>query len=100
MATATETDTLKKDMADLRATLERLSRDVAGISDTITRDLKERATSKMESLKAGSEKLARDIGQKGRNSVAAVETSVQEHPIQSLLMAFGAGVVIAQLLRR
>lgn len=97
---ATESDTLRKDMADLRASLDKLSKDVSALSQSVADDMKSRAGQTAEALRDSARNLADDIGTKGKESAELVEKTVRERPFQSLIAAFGAGLLLAQLLRR
>lgn len=97
---ASETDTLKKDMADLRASIDALTKDVSTMSRSFADDAKNGASKKAEELRDNINKVAGQARDKSKESVEAVSTSVAENPLRSLVFAFGAGVVISQLLQR
>ena len=97
---ASETDTLKKDMADLRASIDALTKDVSTMSRSMSNDAKNSASEKAAELRDNISKAAGQARDKSRESVEAVSTSVAENPLRSLVFAFGAGIVISQLLQR
>ncbi len=83
----TEMDALKKELGDLRADLEDLKGPVKGIAAA----LKENFT---EALGVGLEK-AKNTGKK---AVEVMESTVEERPVQSVLVAFGVGLLLGKLL--
>jgi ElaB/YqjD/DUF883 family membrane-anchored ribosome-binding protein len=97
---ASDSETLKQDMAELRASLDRLSKDVASISQSLAQELKSRATGKADDLRDRARAVADDVSAKGKESAEALEKTVRERPLQSLLIAFGAGLLLAHLLRK
>lgn len=97
---ATESETLKKDIEELRSSIEKLSKDVSTMGDSMAKDLKARAGEAAGNIRDGAKAVASDIGAKGKQSAEAVEQTVREHPLQSLLVAFGAGLLISQLIRK
>ncbi|CAN0449939.1 unnamed protein product [Ectocarpus fasciculatus] len=97
---ASETETLKKDIDELRGSIEKLSKDVSSMGQSMAQDLKAKAGNAAESIRDGAKATAQQIGEKGKQGAEAVENTVRERPFQSLLVAFGAGLLLAQLLRR
>ncbi|MEX2615970.1 MAG: hypothetical protein WD767_07740, partial [Alphaproteobacteria bacterium] len=97
---ASDSETLKKDIAELRASIETLTRDVTSMSQSMSDGLKERASRTADSVRNGARNAANEIGVKGRQSAEAVENTVRDKPLQSLVVAFGAGLLLAQLLRK
>lgn len=85
----TRSDTLHKDIDELRAAVEKLTGDVTEIGKSVAGDARSAAGQK-----------AREIGETGRKAAGAVEDTVRERPVQSLAVAFGAGLLLAGLLRR
>lgn len=97
---ASETETLKKDMAELQSTIDKLTKDMGQLSKAVGEDLQSRANGSAAEIKDRARKVAANARDKGRESVEAVETHVSENPLRSLIVAFGAGILISQLLRR
>lgn len=88
------------DMAELRANLDKLTEDVAKISHSMASIVKTRAGRATDDIREGVKTAADEISEKGKDSKDAIEKTIQERPFQSLLAAFGAGLLIAQLFRR
>jgi ElaB/YqjD/DUF883 family membrane-anchored ribosome-binding protein len=86
---STRSETLNKDIDELRAAVEKLTGDVSEIGKAMAGDARDAAGRK-----------AREIGESGRKAAGAVEDTVRERPVQSLAVAFGAGLLLAGLLRR
>jgi ElaB/YqjD/DUF883 family membrane-anchored ribosome-binding protein len=97
---ATESETLRKDVQELRAAMEQLTKDVSTISQSLAKDLKGRASETADGLRDSARSAAHQIGEKGRESTETMEQTVRERPFQSLLVAFGAGLLLSQFLRR
>lgn len=97
---ASESETLRKDVEELRTSLDRLNKDVGALSQSLMKEVKERASRTADDLRSNAQSIASEIGVRGRESAEAVEKTVREHPLQSLLIAFGAGMLLAQLTRR
>lgn len=96
---ANETDALKKDIEELRKALDALGKDVKGLGKELSGQAKSGAQAKVEELKDGARKVAEEVGAKGKQAAESMEETVKSHPLQSLAVAFGAGLLIAQLLR-
>ncbi|HKJ74623.1 MAG TPA: hypothetical protein VKA19_10945 [Alphaproteobacteria bacterium] len=101
---ATEDD-LRKEFDTLKADVNKLRGDVSELVDI----LKELGTEKTTSAKASvDEELARqreklratltDARTRGRKAAESMEGEIAEHPMSSLIAAFGLGFVIAKLL--
>jgi ElaB/YqjD/DUF883 family membrane-anchored ribosome-binding protein len=97
---STQTDPIKQDIAELRAALEKIAKDVASVSESMAADLKDSVGRRAKDVKDGAQAVARDAIETGRQSGEAVAESVRQHPVSSLLIALGAGLVIGQLLSR
>ncbi len=96
---ATETETLKKDIDALRSSIDKLTKDMSTMSESFAQDMKARAANKVGDLREEVSHIAGRIGAKGKQSSEAVEESVREKPLQSILLALGAGLMLAQLMR-
>lgn len=96
------TDTKQKDddMVELRASFDRLTKDVASLSHSLADVLKSRAGQAADGIREGVKTAADEISEKSKDSKEAVEQTIRERPLQSLLAAFGAGLLIAQLFRK
>lgn len=97
---ASETEVLKKDLEDLRKSIETLTKDVGVISKSMAEQAKTDAKATLRDARSSASEFANDIGAKGRESAEAVENAVRENPFQGLLIAFGAGLVLAQFIGR
>lgn len=98
--TASDTEALKKDIEELRATLEKLTKDVGTVSQSMAEQLKTRATVTAEGLRDSAQHLASEIGARSAESAKAVESKVRENPVQSLLISFGVGLLLSHLFTR
>lgn len=99
-STSKEYDELKEDLTKLRGDVERLVKALSEEQRENAADLRARAREQVDrAKKAGAEAIDR-AGRMSRDSVDAAEQTVREHPLLSLLAAFGLGLLIAQLLDR
>ena len=98
-------DPIRKELDALKADIAQLRQDIGGLT-TAVRDAasgkaqKTRAETQ-ERLRSAWEELEQkldDVLEHGKSTLGDVETRVTEHPTGSLLMAFGAGFIIARLL--
>lgn len=97
---ASQTETLKKDLDELRAAIDALASDVNTMSKSMSDDLAARAKSTASKARESAAGMAEDVMEKGKQTADAVEAKVQANPLQSLLMAFGLGVLLSQLINR
>ncbi len=97
---ATQTDPIKQDIAELRQALDKIARDVATLSESVATEIKDDTKRRVREVRDGAQAAARDALETGRQSGEAVAESVRQHPVSSLLIALGAGLVIGQLLNR
>ncbi len=82
---ASESETLRKDMEELRASVEKLTKDMADLSQSWTNDMKSRAGHTAEALRDTARTVADEIGAKTKESAEVVEKTVRERPFQSLI---------------
>jgi ElaB/YqjD/DUF883 family membrane-anchored ribosome-binding protein len=93
-------DVLKADLAKLREDVARLVAALAAEQSEKAEGLRAKAGEKLHrAQQAGAEAVAQ-AGDMARDSVDAAERTVRDHPLASLLGAFGLGLVVAQLLSR
>lgn len=97
---ASQTETFKKDLDELRAAIDALASDVNTMSKSMSDDLAARAKSTASKARESAAGMAEDVMEKGKQTADAVEAKVQANPLQSLLMAFGLGVLLSQLINR
>lgn len=89
-----------EDYDALKATIEQLTADVAALSHSLSDSLKASADQAANDIRDGVKSAAKDIGDKGKASQAAIEQTVRDRPFQSLLAAFSVGLLIALLFRK
>jgi len=88
-------DTLSKSAEDLRADLEQLREDMGAMMKTVTRMASNGQREGLDKLKQASG-LAAD---QARQGVEVAEQSISRHPFTSVLVAFGAGLLIGKLIK-
>jgi len=97
----------EKDYAALEADFLRLREDVASLSETVknvaSREARGMADAMLNGIDGAAERV-RKAGKRAQNTAQeaaeSLQASVEEHPIQSVLLALGLGVVVGMLLRR
>lgn len=94
-------------MSETGSSTAQLKKDIEGLKDAVAKliaDAKEEGRTRGRNANAAVSDKAAEIGhalgEQGRKSAAAIEKTVQNRPVQSLLIAFGVGVLVSQLLRR
>ena len=89
MTTGASRNDLSSDMNALKKDLAALRDDLAGMATSLGKEAKHRAAA------------ARDSVQESvQSSLSSAETCVRERPLTSVLVAFGAGVLISKLLSK
>ncbi|MGF1610967.1 MAG: hypothetical protein ACFCUQ_16305 [Kiloniellales bacterium] len=88
--------TIEDDLSQLREDLAALARDVKDLAaqraDAEQAAMKER----LETLRA----KGKDAAAKAGEGIDAVEDQIARHPFSSVLVAFGAGLILGRLLNR
>jgi ElaB/YqjD/DUF883 family membrane-anchored ribosome-binding protein len=91
---------IKEDIAALKKTIEDLADEFNRAGDTALDQAAERVSETVNRLRTQLNEAVQDVTERGRRSAETVTTSVSERPIQSLMVAFAAGMIIAQFLKR
>lgn len=91
----------------LRAEFERLREELASIRTLLTSGAAEHlsgakaaAESRLAALQTEVEKLTEDVKGRSAEALQTMNRTVQERPLTSIAVAFGVGLLAAQLLRR
>lgn len=102
MATNKEDDigVLKKDIDELRSALNTLTRDLRSAVDANAKSASAKAGEKLDEVRRDAADIAHKVADRGRESAEAVADAVKERPLQSLLVAFGIGLLLSRLLDR
>lgn len=95
-----ESSTLKVDLDRLREEIVGLKSTIAGFGKRGIAEARAAADAKLDELHDELERLAGDLHPRGQDALAAVERRVREHPVTSLLAAFGIGLVLSRFLDR
>ena len=88
------------DIAQLHASIKRLTEDVPSLSQSLADVVNARVGQATDDLRDGVKTAAEEISEKGMDSKDAIERAIRERPFQSLLGAFGVGLLIAHLFRK
>ena len=91
---------IKEDLAALRKTIDDLADDFNRAGDNAVEHAAERFGETVKKLRSQLNEAVQDVAERGRRSKETVTASVNERPMQSLMLAFAAGMVIAQFLKR
>ncbi|MBI5443912.1 MAG: hypothetical protein HY900_22225 [Deltaproteobacteria bacterium] len=94
---------LEKEFEAVRADITKLRADLGGVTEALREMTKARAEGAREGLSslAGTvrEEVRRGL-ERGRKSVETVEDRIEQQPVVSLLIAFGAGLLLGKVLDR
>ena len=93
-----EMDALKADIAQLREDIVGLSSAVKGAASENVAGAKVQAEERMHQAWEDIERRLQDLLSEGKATFNTAEQKVGEHPVGSVLTAFGIGFVIAKLL--
>ena len=93
-----EMDALKADIAQLREDIVGLSSAVKGAASENVAGVKAQAEERMHQAWEDIERRLQDLLSEGKATFNTAEQKVGEHPVGSVLTAFGIGFVIAKLL--
>lgn len=96
----TDVDVLRKDIEDLKASVSALIGDLKKSADARGTSAAESARAKLDSLGQSASDMARAAADRGRHTAEAAADTVRDRPLQSVLIAFGAGLLLAKLLDR
>ena len=96
----TDIDTLRKDIDALSAAVKTLTEDIGKAAKTNGASFTERAGEKLDAAGAEAGRLAHKVADRGRAAADSVADVARERPFQSMLVAFGVGLVAAKLLDR
>ncbi len=100
------------DLEYLRNEFQRFRADIAGVKDKLSANASDTLdqigsylnggalTSRISSLEAELQDLAGKVKTYGKDGVNRLETKVSDRPITSVAIAFGVGLLAAQLFRR
>jgi len=94
-----------QDLSDVKKDIEELRSDIAALGKdmkTLVRNgaAKRAASSAADTLQERAEAALASVAEQGRNAAQSVEKNVKGRPLESLLVAFGVGVLIGQLVRK
>lgn len=95
-----DSDDVRKDIEELRKDLASLGKDVRKLAREGAGDASRRATSTVEDLQNRAESALSSVAEQGRDAAKNVEGTVKSHPLESLLVAFGVGVLLGNIIRR
>ncbi len=88
-----EFDTLKDDLGKLRADVSNLSSALKDVTSDTVRE-------QIDMIRARIDSIAADAKLQGRASLDDLTGRIEERPLASILIAFGAGVLIGKLFDR
>lgn len=98
-----EFDRVQDDFAALRARLTGLAGDTLGdlqASPQRLTELRRQLELRLGDLEGDMDRISKRLGVQGRATARDLERQVQERPLAILAVAFGAGMLVARLLRR
>ncbi len=93
-----EMDALKADIAQLREDIVGLTNAVRGVASEKVADAKTQAEERLRGTWEDIEQRFDDLLNQGKATFNKAEHQVGEHPVGSVLTAFGLGFIIAKLI--
>lgn len=91
---------LREDLATLRGDMGDLLRSVVDLSKHTATDAKDRVSEEMRERLEHLQSRLGDAKDAGRRAVRGAQHTVEEHPLTSVGVAFGVGLLVGHLLRR
>ena len=98
---------LASDFESLKNDFARLSADVARLTKSLVEEGKERGAAARDKIGAQAQKTLGQVSEgvekvkaAGKTGADKLEGQIKDHPLASVGIAFGVGVIIGQLLRR
>lgn len=98
--TNTDLNALRKDLDNLSAAVKELSKDVKETAKSTSEAFMSRASGKIGAVGEEAAHFAQKMAGRGRETAESVAEVARERPFQSMLVAFGIGMVVAKLLDR
>ncbi|MGH7104603.1 MAG: DUF883 family protein [Acetobacteraceae bacterium] len=98
--TVGEPGVLKAEFAKLREELATIREMLASTGSDMLAGSRDAAQRRLSALQDEVGKLASDVKDQGGEMLERLDHKVQERPLTSLAVAFGVGLLAAQLLRR
>lgn len=95
-----EASTLEESLNRLREDVAGLKSSIAGLGKRGAADARAAADAKLDELHDELERLAGDLHRRGEDTLASVEQRVRDHPLASLFVAVGLGLVLGRILDR
>lgn len=97
----------ERDYAQLETEFAKLREDVASLADTVkgiaaneARGVSDALRSSLESAAKQARNASKRVKSEAHDAAESLQASVEEHPISSVLVALGVGVVVGMMLRR
>lgn len=91
---------LKNDLAALRKDIGALAKTVGEQTSATSDDAMNALREKIATLRSELEGAAKTARARGAEGIATVERHIEQKPLQSMLIALGAGLLIGKLLDR
>lgn len=96
----TDVDVLRKDIDELKSALSTLAGDVKAAVKSRESDLASSARARVEEIGENATRFARKAAERGREGAEAVGDTIRDRPLQSMVVAFGVGLLLSRLLGR
>lgn len=91
---------MQQELGNLRKQLENLLKHAQEKKDAVSSEVLEKLSRQIENLRQNASAHMQTIYNAGQSGVTETEKLVRQHPLLSLGIAFGAGCVLACLLKR
>ncbi len=99
-AVRVDLDAVRADVAQLKQDLVVLAEDLGSVAKDRAQRARERVEERLTDLKDRTSSAAHSARVRGKYAVRQVEHTVEEHPLASVGIAFGVGLLVGALLSR
>jgi len=93
-------EAVKSEVEALRADFKKISEDLKGLTKTITQLTAKQAAESVDELKQKRDQIETHLRQAAGDARTTLEEQVREKPLNTLLIAFAAGLILGRGLGR
>jgi len=93
-------EAVKSEVEALRADFKKISEDLKGLTKTITQLTAKQAAESVDELKQKRDQIETQLRQAAGDARTTLEEQVREKPLNTLLIAFAAGLILGRGLGR
>lgn len=98
--TGNDVQALRDDMAALREDFAKITEDIKTMGSEKAGSAREDLGETVQNFREELRKIIDETGTRGRKSLETMEGEIGDRPLTSVLISFGAGLLLAKLLER